>query len=461
MAPTYRRPRKGQGRGILTPAKRYTPPKSGSRRRAYDKAINTVNAMVNPYPVIARGITDALMAEAPKDVSTQTTRKRKRGQSDNGGVTGGKFSRKGRSNPFAAFIRTGSVLTREVGCLVTGQTPTRPVFVGHATHSNFVDMTVVFFRSLVRQLFNKHGCEILDMETDSPGAYRVVVEYVQNNATAAALVQNFATTGQSYVQLADSIRGFFTSITDPNAIYNTLLGRICFFITDVTLQSADGSVTFCKQDYRDAYVHIKAKSDLKLQNRTLASGTDEDANSTENVGNQPLYGKIYTGKGNGLLSKVDSAAASVGKALICSENISNILAYAPGTADYWLEEPPLPSLFTPKPKYSNARIEPGQLKTNVLVATWKVKQTDFWQMLAGNQGTGTANAPNIQNRYGKFSIFALEKMICVTATDTNPVVGLECNTRIGCYFQFKRKKTSAEIIENQTFAIQANGPNIP
>lgn len=427
----------------------YNPAQTGTRRIVAPKA-NNARTFADKVARLARKV----MNSKPSRVKTKTRPRsmKKRALTYTQGYSGGKFSRKEKGDRFAAYSAKGCVLTREVGCLATGQSNTRPLFVGHATHCNFGDITDLFFRTMVRTLFNKHGLEILDLEAEGPGDYQIVCEYVVNDATSTTSF-NQTTAALSYLAIATAIKTQWTTI------FATTGARQLFYFTNVELRQTIGNQRLVKIDYFDCYMSIMSKSDLKIQNRTIALGTDEDANSSDNVANQPLSGKIYSGKGNGLLAKVDSLTTSAGKSLICSEDKSNLLAYSPGALDYWLEEPPLPSLFTPKPQYANARIEPGQIRTNVLIDTWKVKQTEFWQLATGLAGASRNNGVQIQNRYGRFSIFALEKMICVTELDSNPIVGLECNTRIGMFFNFKRKKFNAEITEPMIFTTQLNGPN--
>lgn len=420
-----------------------------------------INAVAGGNPVVRAGAKFAYRLakqQANKNsmlkYRTQAKRaKRRMAKSPQDGKSGGFFDKKAKADQFAMYTKNGVVSTREVGILCRGQQPSRPVIIGHATHANYYDIVTLFFRGLVREIFNKGGVQILDMETDSPGSYNMFITYVNGDSTAGESTYSQACSGLSYIGVANALRTNFLPIV------GSISGLKQFYIESVDLRI--GTERIAKLDYRDSYVNIKAKSSLKIQNRTVAAGTDEDANSTENVANQPVYGKCYEGKGNGLLTRVDSQAASIGKSLNCSEFGSNVIAYAPGTFDYWLDEPPLPSLFTPYPKCSSARIEPGYIRTSVLVDTWICKQTDFWKVLNVSDGALQNYAVNLQNRYGKFAIFALEKMICVSASDTAPSLGAECNTRLGLMFQHKQKKVCAEVTEGQTFVTEINGPNAP
>lgn len=349
----------------------------------------------------------------------------------------------------APYTRRGMVTIRETGLVLTGNSGTSstlPIFVGHATHAATFLILNTFYRALTRDIFKLHGNNIVDIETDSPGdGWTMNVEYATTTNGAATVIST-STTGRSYEQIALAFGSSFnTALIQQNA-------QEYIQINEVNLKDANG-VVMAKRDYRDATVHCLVKSDLKIQNRTVATGTDEDANSSENIANQPLYGKSYSGKGNGLLVKVDNTTASKGKSLVC--NLNGMLAYKNDAANYWLKEPPLPTLFAPRPRYSKASIEPGHVKTSTLVSKMRVKMTDFFNILQQRTAPGSdvTTGSRLQNLYGKFHILALEKMLVVSATDSPPTIGAEVNQQIGLYVAFKRVSDSAAVIENQLFPV--------
>lgn len=405
-----------------------------SKRR---KLENTLNAIVSPEAAILNNVARRLSFSEPK--------KKKKSRSQDF-VSGGKFSKKTKKNDFAVYTKKGIVTTQEVGSLSTGVVPSLPNYVGHATHANVYLIQRTFWRAVVRDIFTIAGINIADIETDSPGVYNLNVDYTTNLANADTQI-SIATTGKSYNQIASDL------YTQWNLVTPTVAGQSYLYITEVSL--GDGSRTVAKRDYKICKVHCYVKSDLKIQNRTVAGGADEDANSTENVANQPLYGKSYYGKGNGLICKIDSTAANAAKALVVGDQtglLNYVLPAASGTgSSFWLNEPPLPTLFTPKPKYTRANIEPGHIKTSTLAKKVVMKQTDMWQILQLVPSVSNNSGRAQQSRYGEYRIFAFEKMICATAGDTPPILGLEVNQRCGLYLQFVGNKDSAEICELQTF----------
>nr|QXN75704.1 MAG: capsid protein [Virus sp.] len=418
-----------------------------------DAANATLNAIANPNAATVGRAVGSLARVAMKSRHTQTKTRRRRKQDTTAYTSGGKFSKKTKKNIFQKYTKKGVVMTKEHGTSVSGTVVSSgenagvqslPVYVGHSTHGDVYLICRAFWRAVVRDIFNLHGVNIVDMETESPGVFTIVINYTTNTDLADVQISQ-PTTGASYNQIAGTLYTTWNTVTASAAGLGFLM------IKDVTL--TDGTRTLAKRDYTTCKVHCLVKSDLKIQNRTIAAGTDEDANSTENVSNQPLYGKSYYGKGNGLLAKVQNTTANQGKSLLTSE-ISGLLTYtlATFTQSLWLNEPPLPTLLEPKPKYTRANIEPGTIKTSSLVAKMTVKQSEIWQILQLIPSQGLANrARAIQSRYGQYRIYAFEKMICASVNDTAPSLGMELNNRIGLYFSFPRNKAMAEICEKPTF----------
>lgn len=387
---------------------------------------------------------------------TQTKKRRKRGSST-AYTSGGKFSKRTKVDIFKKYQTRGVVNTKEVGGVVDGSTanPTYPVYIGHATHANTNTIIRMFCRSIIRDLFYKHGVTIQDMQNESPGNFLLQFRMVIRSPNDAYVGHNITSTGLSYIQCADNLYNF---LNDPvTGLFNvTLSGKdanTCFYFVDATLFDTGAVTKFAQLELHDASVSCMVKSDLKIQNRTLANGTDDDINTTENVSNQPLYGKFYKGKGNGLVCKVVQTAQLNNKSLICS-GLGILERNLAGVNDFWLREPPLPGTFLGRPQYGKVSIEPGTVKTSSLVNKFSIPQRKMWNMLILNQTNTTNFFGTIpQSRYGKYHIMAFEKMICATATDSPPVLGYELNQRHGLMLSYKRQRSSIEFIEDVSFIV--------
>ncbi|AJD07530.1 capsid protein [Sewage-associated circular DNA virus-19] len=398
----------------------------------------------------AQKLASMAYAAAKDDPITQfrNAKKRTKGRSysEQKGVAAGKFRATKRSpkNIWLKYTRKGCVTTKEHGCVLTGTVNTNAIYFGHSTHANTYLMLTVYMRAIVIHIFRKGGVQIEDIETESPGSGgSMTIEYTYNTDIANQFVTVAFTGGLTLNQIAGSFASQFTNI-----LFNNANDEQRFFpILEAKIEIPN--LELCKQDYRNSIVHVMVKSDLKVQNRTLATGTDEDNNSSENIANQPLYGKFYHGKGNGVFARAN-AGAGTGKSITagCS---SGLIAYAPPAGALWLREPPLPQLFTPMPKHNKALLNPGEVKTNSLLATYRVRNLDFFKSLFFGASTSLAKDVHVQHKFGKYCFFALEKMLTVSAADSSPQVGLELNQRVGVMFTFPRNTDTAEITEVPSF----------
>lgn len=450
MAPIPRRNKrknKKSGSPKRRPKRRSSVPSSSNppdaprkKPRTDQRLADTMAVLADPFmggaSVVARNLIESFSVEKV----TKTSRKR---YQEDDGMAGGKFSKAGKSNPFAVYTRRGITETQECGSLVktgTGLVSGLPLYVGHATHGNIGMIVRTFFRQMVVRLFSKGGINIVDLETESPGAGNFSVEYVTDlNATGTLITSAMA--GKSYNQIAsDLIAGFDTA-------WATVAGQKFITINEASIDN--GSITLAKIDYRRAMIHVMCKSDLKVQNRSTAPSTD-NPDDDNNVAKTPLYGKIYYGKGNGLLPRVDTLANS-GKSL--ATGVAGLLAYAPPASQYWLKEPPQPTLFSVRPKTSRALLNPGVIKNSGLTAKWSCSMQDFFQIL--QRVSGVAKGDVVQNRYGKFAILAMEKLLCtgknVAADEPAVAIALELNQRMGLYCTFKKGEETAEVVPDAFF----------
>lgn len=411
-------------------------PKRQKRRSSVVEEVNNALAIIaNPTPTQV-----AVMAAAARQNAANRIVKRTRSKQEAGPVSAGKFSSSRKSNPFAKYTSKGIVGTKEVGTTVTGTVASYPIYVGHATHGDVNFIFRLFFRALVKTLYMKKGVQLLDIQTESPGSGTFELFYTLDTTNAADTLISVNTAAKSYENISADLYNAFTVARNAGGAAAGLKQIICSHARIIN----NGQVE-AQMDLKSAYVTCYSKSDLKLQNRTVATGTDEDVNTSENVSNQPLYGKSYLAKGNGLLTKTDTAAANSGKSLVAAVN-TGLFTLAPDAGMSWLKETPLPTLFTPKPKYSKANIEPGQVKTSTITHTLRIKQTDMWMTFPSIQ-----ISPVVSNRLGKCRVFGFEKMITVAEADSRPTIGLELNTRIGLMISTPRKFDTAEVYEEQTF----------
>lgn len=204
----------------------------------------------------------------------------------------------------------------------------------------------------------------------------------------------------------------------------------------------DGStVTILSQMlFNEVFVDIYGTAQLKVQNRTKATGGSEDA---ENINNNPLQGWSYLfngvpkAKANGRITGGANAATVYFERMAYPKGVQtfggNLVAMAPD-----FKEPPFPKQFWNCFKASNIRLEPGAMK---MFATRKSKRGNFLKILKSIR-----LQLDLTGGYSTYSIFpvqmiAMEDVINANAAETisvqyevQRVLGVKCWTKEKKYF---------------------------
>uniref|UniRef100_A0A345N0X5 Capsid protein n=1 Tax=Circoviridae sp. TaxID=1954248 RepID=A0A345N0X5_9VIRU len=146
------------------------------------------------------------------------------------------------------------------------------------------------------------------------------------------------------------------------------------------------------------YVHIKCRSRLALQNRTLGvvGGVDTDV-----VDNNPVVGKLYgkSQSSNAFLTKQNLTATFV-------SNDNTAVISETSALDASIQKPPNAWFFGAN-KQSKVSIKPGGMVSSVLTWNTTMKLEKYFNEL-GNWLAGVSNAPT---KLGKVRMFGLEKKL--------------------------------------------------
>lgn len=176
--------------------------------------------------------------------------------------------------------------------------------------------------------------------------------------------------------------------------------------------------------------HYDIKSTLKIQNRSINTAGNDEADEVDNV---PLYGKSIGGKGTGVVARYPnstSPANVVGD--ITSGLISNV------SLDDNAKEP-LSGYFFPKSsQQGKVHLDPGALKTSVLTTKRSIGLKYLLRMNYQISGTQSITP------FGSYRFFQLEKMID-TGVVINLLVAYEHNLAISCFATTKYNYTTAPI----------------
>lgn len=166
-------------------------------------------------------------------------------------------------------------------------------------------------------------------------------------------------------------------------------------------------------DLQSFYLDFTSKSTLKIQNRTKLSASDD----VESVDTQPLIGKFYEGSSNGTRVIQPSLFGTTPGTLLADEN-----GAFRGAVPF--DEPPLPSTLKDITKYGKSMMNPGQLKTSVLYTRRTILLDKLVHLFAESSPTKARTA------LGKFRVFAFEKMLQATDSESNITVAAEVNQEV-------------------------------
>lgn len=188
---------------------------------------------------------------------------------------------------------------------------------------------------------------------------------------------------------------------------------------------------------RDATVNCILKSALKMQNRSLNTTGDNEADDINNV---PLTGRSYEGSGNGLKARDNNLI------LPPCDNIFGWTTVAAGT-EVVLQEPPQPYHFQYAYKSGAVRINPGIIKTSVLNDKLYMSLDRYLALCRGMYRNDNGSFTLAYNMLGKTRYFALERSISRLSGELQPgiTVAAEVDSKLWIDVNVKRSKYTAPI----------------
>lgn len=148
-----------------------------------------------------------------------------------------------------------------------------------------------------------------------------------------------------------------------------------------------------------AYMSLDVKSSLKMQNRTVTTAADNEADDVDNC---PLYGKVYAGPGTGAQLNSNTSTTK-----FLWGNFETGLIQTGADDDNDLQEPPPPFQFNEVKKYDKISVSPGEIKTSVL----SYKKTMLFNSLNSMLVRYQTGITSVKRKIGKFRIYALEKVL--------------------------------------------------
>lgn len=330
-------------------------------------------------------------------------------------------------------ILKGVVHVAETGTFVTDS---EVVFIGHSMP--MYNMKYCAYWAVLRNLLLKAGVNtsILGGNTVASVVGISVGDnfFITYKTTDAAVA-----TSSNYVYIAadtiDTIVKFFAD----NITWSTATTQ---FLDMTFVPVAASPLKRSVVRLNSAVLHFQVNLDLKIQNRTV-SFTSND--TSEDVDNQPVFGKMYEGPGLGFEYK---NVESIGGSWSSNANTGIILTSA--SSNNPLQEPLDYQAFKPVTKIGKVHLDPGQLKTSridkTVNASFQIFMTNINPQLLQ---VATAQGLRMNGRYARYRIFAIERMLDVVKSAeiaAAPVtIAAEHNAKIICSVTEKFSSPTAQL----------------
>lgn len=176
--------------------------------------------------------------------------------------------------------------------------------------------------------------------------------------------------------------------------------------------------------------HIFSKSELKVQNRTLAADNSNDATD---VSNNPLIGYEYRFSSGSPRSKHGTNS----NLLSSVSEPSGLITARAAQLEAAMKEPPSPTSWWNCVASSKVRLEPGEIKKSVIYHKSSMNLLKFMKKCNFSVGHNLKQV----SLFGKSSLLALEDIINVNPTN-NISLAYEINREFGGYLTTKFKLSS-------------------
>lgn len=353
-----------------------------------------------------------------------------------------RVSRKFVRNSFDSYNKYGCVEVRESLGNVTD--PDSVYIINESVNTR--DAIFYMIGAFMRKLIEKAGLRITGYNSaivtgnagatnETPYSMRVIS---QNVVSGAETIVTFTILANS--SFGEMVTFFVPTFEEYSAGYGRFstsnsneLYKAAF------IQGTETPIVLADMLFNETFVDIMSKSDMKVQNRTVATGGSADA---ENVSNNPLQGRLYLFRGvpkpkangrdisgtNGALYPFERIGYPAGRSAF-GGNLAGL-----GTD---LKEPPFPKLFWNCYKAGSIRLDPGQIKQYSVVAK---KKGNILKMLKSLR----LNMDSVGSPFSTYSVFpvqmiALEDVINANAAE-NINVQYEIQKTIGVKCWAKQKK---------------------
>lgn len=365
---------------------------------------------------------------------------------------GGKISRGRRKGTvfdrvaekgFVKRIQCGNVMTsqRAVGYLAQSDAPVREV-------------VEVFAKALAKKLLEGAGIRLKnDQETILNGQYygsTVELRYKEKDGGVIQTKEWNITSTTTLEQLAGQnnpgIAYWLLYTVAGQSTLPTQMLTLRYYVEFGTLGTA--RLIQSEIDLTGVTVTLDCHSQLKMQNRTVNSASNNEADDVDNV---PLDGKFYDFSSNGTQYKDYNEPTAAGGAIVTTHPNYGILptTLPVETGSLMFKDVPLKSQFIGCKKNGNWKIQPASIKTSDIRSHMRMSLQKFISTALTKVTAGTSTGFQ-QFWLGKTRIFAFEKMIMASiASEVNQItMAFDHEINIGCSLYVRYSRHTAPAVAN-------------
>lgn len=352
------------------------------------------------------------------------------------------------------FMDKGVVATLEQGDVVSN---TRSVtYLAQSTCPRDSTMNIAI-GALLKKLFNKAGIKIKNWDfpilfgTDIPARVEILFkERDGGSLSRAAFTMSIVKTLRDMV---NDIKAWLDTFSPAN--YPQQFLELQYFHDVGTIGSS--RLIAYEIDLQSVKLHYHCRSLMKIQNRTINSTGNDQADDVDNV---PLYGRHFTVNGNGAMFRDFSNALNT-TPYLTTDKLYGVLNYSVLAADTnttLYSEVPVKSQLTGVKEHGNIHLDPGEVKTSSILHEASISWNGMIQRYFAKAGTGVTNKDAQRFTFGKTRILAMEKMINAVAVDTTnaPRIAYEHNLELACYATIYQNYQTAKSVTIFTGPIVAS-----
>jgi len=307
------------------------------------------------------------------------------------------------------FSRYGATDTLEVSGSITDPDC---VYVGHSSFSAvrlFETCMVAMYRKLYIAAIGYDVSsidQVIPYKNGNSDGHSITVFY-RDSAGVMGSVFQAVPVGTSLKGLTNTAFSFSDTIWKA-AINDRVIVRVTISDNDTNLVRATIDVTRLKFTYQ-------FKSELKMQNVTIPTTEDNEADDVNNV---PLVGRSYefnnwaprTNASNA--NAVGSSSGNVDFFSLVSE-FDGVTLVRAAQMPQALKEPPAAAAFSNCAKSMKVRLQPGDIKSDWLIGGGSVS---FQNLVNGLDFSASVPQNNRRVRIGKHAMIAVEKLIGLAGT---------------------------------------------